>query len=108
MSNKYSSTDKADNFESLISEIKSSIETHLKEMVSGMFIEADESLFELANSAQSNEDQNRYFELMRNMRALKEDISANFIVNTSSCCALLQKLKPIKVKPPSTVMMSLA
>jgi len=73
-------TDK--NFKSLITVIKNSLETHLKEMLSKMFNDADEKLFELADSAISNEDQNRYFELMRNLREFKNDISTDFLINT--------------------------
>lgn len=66
-------------YENLISEVKNSLNTHLKESIADMFIKLDDSLFELAESAASNEDQNRYFELMRDTRALKEYISADFI-----------------------------
>ena len=44
-----------------------------------MFIKLDEDLFEMAESASSNKDQTRYFELMRNVRALKNSISSGFI-----------------------------
>jgi hypothetical protein len=98
MSDKHSNTDADNNFESLISEIKGSVETHLKETLSKMFIEADESLFELADSAISNEDQNRYFELMRNLRALKEEISTNFIVNTRQLLRPFSETEAVKEK----------
>ena len=52
---KYSSKSGRENhFDKLIKEIKNSLETHLKEMLSKTFINADEKLFELANSARSN------------------------------------------------------
>lgn len=63
----------------LIAEIKTSLDTHLREMISKMFIGADELLFEMADSATSNEDQTRYFELMRNIRVLKPEISTDFL-----------------------------
>jgi hypothetical protein len=63
----------------LISEVKNSLNTHLKESVAEMFIKLDESLFEMAESATSNEDQARYFELMRDTRALKDNIASDFI-----------------------------
>ncbi|MDH5388411.1 MAG: DUF1631 domain-containing protein [Gammaproteobacteria bacterium] len=63
----------------LISEVKNNLNTHLKESIAEMFIKADEALFEMAESADSNKDQNRYFELMRDVRALKNNISTDFI-----------------------------
>ena len=62
----------------LISEVKSNFFTHLKESIAEMFIKLDESLFELAESADSNKDQTRYFELMRDTRALKNNITSDF------------------------------
>ncbi|MCW8830147.1 MAG: DUF1631 domain-containing protein, partial [Gammaproteobacteria bacterium] len=44
-----------------------------------MFIKLDESLFEMAENADNNKDQSRYFELMRDSRALKDTIAADFI-----------------------------
>lgn len=66
-------------YENLISEVKNSLKTQLKESIADMFLKLDESLFELAESAASNEDQNRYFELMRDTRALKDNISDDFM-----------------------------
>ena len=63
----------------LISEVKNNLYTHLKESIAEMFIKADEALFEMAESADTNKDQNRYFELMRDVRALKDNISTDFI-----------------------------
>ena len=65
----------------LIAEIKNSATKHLKEAIAQMFTKVDETLFEMANSADNNEDQNRFFELMHNTRALKDDISVDFIMN---------------------------
>ena len=44
-----------------------------------MFIKTDEALFEMAEAADTNKEQNRYFELMRDTRALKDNISTEFI-----------------------------
>lgn len=63
----------------LISQIKNNIYSTLQAALAEMFAKADESLFERAESADSNKDQARYFELMRDIRALKDDISADFI-----------------------------
>ena len=66
-------------YDNLIVEIKNSFTTHLKESIAEMFIKVDETLFEMAESADNNEDQNRFFELMRDTRALKNNISSDFI-----------------------------
>ncbi|MCW8923804.1 MAG: DUF1631 domain-containing protein [Gammaproteobacteria bacterium] len=63
----------------LISEIKNNFRTHLRESITEMFIKLDESLFEMAENADNNKDQSRYFELMRDSRALKDTIAADFI-----------------------------
>ncbi|MDH5710947.1 MAG: DUF1631 domain-containing protein [Gammaproteobacteria bacterium] len=65
----------------LIAGIKNSVTTHLKEAIAEMFIKVDETLFEMANSADNNEDQRRFFELMHDTRTLKDDISVDFIMN---------------------------
>jgi hypothetical protein len=81
---KYSTDNNANNnFETLIKEIKNSLDTHLKEMISKMFSQADDKLFELADSATSNEDQNRYFELVRDLRDYKSEISTDFLNNVN-------------------------
>jgi len=63
----------------LISEVKNNLYTHLKESIAEMFIKTDEALFEMAEAADTNKEQNRYFELMRDTRALKDNISTEFI-----------------------------
>ncbi|MCK5263164.1 MAG: DUF1631 family protein, partial [Gammaproteobacteria bacterium] len=63
----------------LITEVKNNLTTHLKESIAEMFIKIDENLFEMAETADSNKDQNRYFELMRDTRALKDSIASSFI-----------------------------
>ena len=63
----------------LISEVKNSLYTHLKESLAEMFIKADETLLEMAESSKNTKDQNRYFELMHGTRRLNERISSDFI-----------------------------
>ncbi|MDT8453177.1 MAG: DUF1631 family protein [Gammaproteobacteria bacterium] len=67
----------------LISKLKENVNNILLASIAEMFLQADETLFEMAESADSNKEQNRYFELMRDTRALKDGISADFI-NTIS------------------------
>lgn len=70
-------------YTNLISELKNSLSTHLKECAAKMFIKIDESLFDMANKAGNSKDQNRYYELMRDTRSLKDSLTADFISNLS-------------------------
>ena len=63
----------------LISKLKNVLTTRLQESITEMFIKSDEHLFEMAESTKNNEDRNRYFELMHDIRALKNNISTDFI-----------------------------
>lgn len=46
----------------------------MSELLQGMFDAVDDSLFELANNARSNNEQNRFFEAMRDVRIKKQTI----------------------------------
>ncbi|MDA3869084.1 MAG: DUF1631 family protein, partial [Gammaproteobacteria bacterium] len=63
----------------LIPKLKENVNSTLLASITEMFVQADEALFEMAKSTDSNKERNRYFELMRDTRALKDDISADFI-----------------------------
>jgi hypothetical protein len=62
----------------LIVEIKNNIKTRLGDLISKLLNDADNRLFDLADSASSNEEQTRYFDLMRLLRENKAEISAEF------------------------------
>ena len=75
-------TDKQEtSLDELISDIKGNIKTRLGDLMSKLLNSAEETLFELAESAPSNEEQTRYFELMRQLKSLKPDIAANYATN---------------------------
>lgn len=63
----------------LISEVKSALYIHLKESMAEMQPKMEKSLFSLASSSDSGVDQARYFELIRDIRALKDTIAIDFI-----------------------------
>lgn len=74
-------TDKQDpNFESLIKDVKSNIKTRLGDLMSKLLNSAEDALFELAESAENNEAQNRAFELMRQLKQAKPVIAGDFII----------------------------
>jgi uncharacterized membrane protein YgcG len=76
--NSESKNTKSDDLDELITEIKNNIKTRLSDLISKLINDADNRLFDLADNASSNEEQNRYFELMRLLRDAKADISAEF------------------------------
>ena len=62
----------------LIAEIRNNIQTRLGDLVSKLLDDADNRLFELADNASSNEEQNCYFELVRLLRDSKTGIATEF------------------------------
>ncbi len=50
----------------------------LSEMLQSMFDGVDDSLFELANNARTNNEQNRFFEAMREIRIKRKGIESGF------------------------------
>jgi len=82
-------TDKTEKeYEDLVNEIRKRVTTYLEKQVSTMLTSADKELFEMSNSAISNEDQTRYFELMKQLRNIRNILSQNFIKN------IVKYLKP--------------
>jgi len=70
-----------DNLKVLISQIASCLNEELSELIGCMFDGADDMLFQLAENANSNEDQNQYFDTMRMLRIERKNIGQNFAVN---------------------------
>lgn len=71
----------------------------LKELLQSMFDAIDDSLFELANNARSNNEQNRFFETMREVRIKRRSIEAQFfeqLARDFSPKAVLEQSKTLK------------
>ena len=51
---------------------------HLIEMLQNMFDGVDDSFFELANNARTNNEQNTFFEAMREIRIKRKSIESDF------------------------------
>jgi hypothetical protein len=67
---------------------------HLVELLQNMFDGIDDSFFELANNARTNNEQNQFFEAMREIRIKRKSIENNFeenIRNLFSTSKILQK-----------------
>jgi len=65
----------------LISKIGRCLNEELSELIGRMFDGADDMLFQLAENADSNEDQNQYFDTMRMLRVERKNIGQNFADN---------------------------
>ena len=79
------SSDQLDTFKypepSEISSVYSVATKAISELLQGMFDAIDDSLFELANNARSNNEQNRFFEAMRDVRIKKQTIELSLQQN---------------------------
>ena len=63
---------------SAISMISVTATRDLIEMLNSMFDGIDDSFFELANNARTNNEQNQFFEAMRDLRIKRKNIEAQF------------------------------
>ena len=80
----------------LLKQISSCLNEQLSELLGRMFDGADDMLFQLAENADSNEDQNQYFEAMRLLRVERSNITQSFATN------LKNYLKPRKTEISSS------
>lgn len=58
--------------------IRDTVTAGLSDLLQGAFDAVDDSLFELANNARSNNEQNRYFEAMREIRIKRKGVERQF------------------------------
>ena len=61
-----------------ITRIRDTVVAGLGDLMQGAFDAVDDSLFELANNARSNNEQNRYFEAMREIRIKRKGVERHF------------------------------
>jgi len=80
-SNSTGGQESGDKLKVLISQIASCLNEELSELIGRMFDGADDMLFQLAENADSNEDQNQYFDTMRMLRTERKHIGQNFAAN---------------------------
>jgi len=83
-STKSSSQAAKSNLKTLISQIAGCLNEELSELIGRLFDGADDMLFQLAENADSNEDQNEYFDTMRMLRVERKTIGQNFAANLKS------------------------
>ena len=78
---KNNKNNKINQYDKLVVDIHNNLITRLDDLMSKLLNSAQESLFNMSNEADSNEEQTRYFELMNQIRTLKSDIAESFTVN---------------------------
>ena len=78
------SRDASEQNKRLIKQIASCLNEELSELLGRMFDGADDMLFQLAENADSNEDQNQYFDAMRMLRTERSNITQHFASNLKS------------------------
>ncbi len=61
-----------------LTRIRDTVVAGLGDLLQGAFDAVDDSLFELANNARSNNEQNRYFEAMREIRIKRKGVEKHF------------------------------
>ena len=61
-----------------VTRIRDTVIAGLGDLLQGAFDAVDDSLFELANNARSNNEQNRYFEAMREIRIERKGVERHF------------------------------
>ncbi len=75
------SRDNAEQYRLLIEQITSCLNEELSLLIGNTFDGADDMLFQLAENADSNEDQNQYFDTMRMLRVERKTIGQSFAAN---------------------------
>ena len=68
----------------LTEQIENCLSEELSELIGHMFNGADDMLFQLAENADSNEDQTQHFDTMRMLRTERNNVSLNFANNIKS------------------------
>src|SRR5690606_4964975 len=61
-----------------VARIRDTVVAGLGDLLQGAFDAVDDSLFELANNSRSNNEQNRYFEAMREIRIKRKGVERHF------------------------------
>ena len=72
---------------------------HLVELLQNMFDGIDDSFFELANNARTNNEQNQFFEAMREIRIKRKSIETNFEDNIRNLFSASKVFKKIEKQP---------
>jgi len=89
---KFSSSNKNNTQLKLLTEqIEDCLSEELSELIGHMFNGADDILFQLAENADSNEDQTQYFDTMRMLRTERSNVSQNFANNINTYLQAEQK-----------------
>ena len=88
-------TKTTEEYSDLIGEIKSHLCAHLKEHITTMLESSDKELFEMSEGATNNEERTRCFELMKQVRNIREVLSKNFIKKSSDYFKPYTEAEPV-------------
>ncbi len=70
---------KASRYDKLVVDIKNNLTTRISDLISRLLNSAQDNLFDMAEAAANNEDHNRYFELMNQIRSLKSGLAETYL-----------------------------
>ena len=76
--NNKNNENKISQYDKLVIDIRNNLTTRLADLMSKLLNTTQENLFDLAEEADNNEDQTRYFELRNQLRVLKPTIASTF------------------------------
>jgi hypothetical protein len=74
-----------------LTQVRDKAAAQLKQALQGLFDNADDSLFEMADRAVSNAEQNSFFEAMRDLRLKRKNIERGFLQKIFESFALLNQ-----------------
>ncbi|MBC7183017.1 MAG: DUF1631 family protein, partial [Marinobacter sp.] len=84
-----------------VTRIRDTVVAGLGDLLQGAFDAVDDSLFELANNARSNNEQNRYFEAMREIRIKRKGVERHFQNTVAQYFANPPHTGPVQEENPS-------
>jgi len=85
----------------ILLQVRDKAAQQLKHGLQELFDNADDTLFEMADRAQNNLDQNRFFEAMRDLRLKRKSIERGFLEKFSEAFVGLAQYDPALVLPLS-------
>src|SRR3990167_3602310 len=86
-----------------LTQVRDKAAAQLKQALQGLFDNADDSLFEMADRAVSNAEQNAFFEAMRDLRLKRKNIERGFLQKIFESFATLNQYEIGKPAPLDAV-----
>jgi len=70
---------KASRYDKLVVDLRNNLTTRISDLISRLLNSVQDKLFDMAETAANNEDHNRYFELMNQIRSLKSGLAETYL-----------------------------